>query len=283
MSNNLSMPTTESVPRVRPLTIRKDWSLSEYICTAGPADRAFEERHENFTIATVIQGTFSYRADSGRSTLYPGAVLLGNAGSCFECGHDHSHGDRCVALHLTSDYLAEIAASTSGSSSFAFPTPMLPVTPKALPWLAQLETGACQFARLQSDEIVPKVVEAVIEAVSGTEPRRGTASARDERRISNVLHYLELASQASIELDDLAAMACMSKYHFLRTFSRVVGLTPYQYLLSIRMRGAAVRLSTTSEPVSAIAFEAGFGDLSTFNSRFRSIFGMTPTEYRRHN
>jgi AraC family transcriptional regulator len=47
------------------------------------------------------------------------------------------------------------------------------------------------------------------------------------------------------------------------------------------MRRAAVRLATSSEPVSAIAFETGFGDLSTFNGRFRDVFGMSPTVYRK--
>jgi AraC-like DNA-binding protein len=58
-------------------------------------------------------------------------------------------------------------------------------------------------------------------------------------------------------------------------------MTPHQFLLSVRMRRAAVRLATTAEPVSAIAFGAGFGDLSTFNARFRDAFGVSPTAYRR--
>jgi AraC-like DNA-binding protein len=63
-------------------------------------------------------------------------------------------------------------------------------------------------------------------------------------------------------------------------FRQVVGVTPYQFCLGERMRRAAVRLATTSEPVSAIAFETGFGDLSTFNNQFRRVFGASPTRYR---
>jgi AraC-like DNA-binding protein len=72
----------------------------------------------------------------------------------------------------------------------------------------------------------------------------------------------------------------MSKYHFLRTFRHTVGLTPYQFLLGVRMRRAAVRLATSAAPVSAIAYETGFGDLSTFNARFRQTFGTSPTVFR---
>ena len=57
-------------------------------------------------------------------------------------------------------------------------------------------------------------------------------------------------------------------------------MTPYQYVLRTRLHRAAVRLRTTSEPVSAIALDAGFADLSTFNRRFRKVMGVNPSAYR---
>ena len=69
-------------------------------------------------------------------------------------------------------------------------------------------------------------------------------------------------------------------YHFLRTFCAVSGTTLYQFLLAQRLRRAALRLRQTTDPISAIAYEAGFGDLSTFNRRFRRIIGMTPGVWR---
>jgi AraC-like DNA-binding protein len=72
----------------------------------------------------------------------------------------------------------------------------------------------------------------------------------------------------------------MSKFHFLRVFRRVTGVTPYKYLLSVRLKRAAVTLLSTDDAVSAIAYSAGFGDLSTFNHRFRDVFGLTPTAFR---
>lgn len=72
----------------------------------------------------------------------------------------------------------------------------------------------------------------------------------------------------------------MSRYHFLRTFRRLVGMTPHQYVLRTRMNLAAVRLRLSDESVSAIAFAAGFSDLSTFNHRFRTLMGVNPSRYR---
>ena len=73
----------------------------------------------------------------------------------------------------------------------------------------------------------------------------------------------------------------MSKYHFLLTFRRIVGLTPHQFLVDLRMRRAATVLCTAQTPISAIAFDAGFGDLSTRNGRFRDVFGASPGGLRR--
>ncbi|HEY5207110.1 MAG TPA: helix-turn-helix domain-containing protein, partial [Roseiarcus sp.] len=56
--------------------------------------------------------------------------------------------------------------------------------------------------------------------------------------------------------------------------------TPHRYLISARLRRAAFALTSSRRPVIAIAFDAGFGDLSTFNKTFRAVFGLTPTQYR---
>jgi AraC family transcriptional regulator len=271
---------TGGTPAVRLLCQGQEWSIGEYLCTAGPDDRPFEERREQFAIAAVIEGSFTYHGDTGAAVMHPGAFLLGNPATCYECGHDHSTGDRCIAFHFTPAYFAEVAASIAGSSRFRFPAPMLPATPKLLPWLVRIEARTALADRLSIEEAVPSLIEAVICTVSATTPLPVRASARDAQRVGDVLRHIELHAAEALDLETLAGVAIMSKYHFLRTFRQIVGMTPYQFLLNMRMRRAAVRLATSSEPVSAIAFETGFGDLSTFNGRFRDMFGVSPTMYR---
>jgi AraC-like DNA-binding protein len=78
----------------------------------------------------------------------------------------------------------------------------------------------------------------------------------------------------------LARDVGMSPYHLLRIFRQVVGMTPHQYVLRTRLHRAAARIRRTDEPIAAIAFDVGFGDLSTFNHRFRRVMGLTPSAYR---
>lgn len=257
-----------------------DWSIGDYVCRAGPGDRPYEEQHARVTIAAVIAGSFSYRGAPGPAFLHPGAFLLGNAGTCFECGHDHSRGDRCVAFHLSSPLFEEIAASVTGSARYRFPMAMLPAGGTLAPALAEFEAMAHAPHVLAPEEAVARLAETVLAGVSGERRAPSPPSASDQRRIAGALRHIEARADAPLDLASLAAVACMSKYHFLRTFRRCVGMTPYQFVLGVRLRRAAVRLRTTPAPVAAIAFDAGFGDLSTFNARFRAVFGDSPRAYR---
>jgi len=67
---------------------------------------------------------------------------------------------------------------------------------------------------------------------------------------------------------------------FLRTFKRVTGITPHQWLLRGRLRHAAERLSSSREPITEIALDVGFDDLSNFIRSFRREFGVSPSRYR---
>jgi transcriptional regulator GlxA family with amidase domain len=75
---------------------------------------------------------------------------------------------------------------------------------------------------------------------------------------------------------ELANHARLSPYHFLRTFQSLTGVTPHQYLLRVRLRRAAVRLSLESTKIVDLALESGFGDISNFNRTFRAEFGISP-------
>jgi AraC-like DNA-binding protein len=75
-------------------------------------------------------------------------------------------------------------------------------------------------------------------------------------------------------------MAKLSSYHFLRSFKAVTGVTPHQWLLRARLRAAAEKLAASKMPVTDIALDVGFDDLSNFIRTFRAEFGASPRQYR---
>ena len=272
-------PTEEGQAK-RKLAAGDGWSVHEVICRAGPSDRPFEERHEGFSVSAVIEGSFTYRSDAGRGLLYPGALLLGNSGWCFECGHAHGIGDRCVSLNVRDDLFSEIAAAAASTSRFRFSAPSLPPSPRALPIVASMEALSSGAPALRREELALRLIERVVAAMADQKRFPASPSAREARRVVEAIRLVESDAARPVRLKDLAASAGTSKYHFLRVFRRLVGMTPYQYLLSARMRRAALELVSSRRPVLPIALDSGFSDLSTFNRRFRATFGVTPTQYR---
>jgi len=91
---------------------------------------------------------------------------------------------------------------------------------------------------------------------------------------------IEREAHRPLTLAALAREAAMSPFHFLRTFRRVAGMTPHQFILRLRLHRAALRLRLDDEPITAIAYDAGFNDLSTFNRRFRRLMGVSPSAFR---
>ena len=207
------------------------WSCSEFVCRAGPHDRPFEERHGGVSIAAVVEGSFTYASDTGRALLHPGALLLGNHGACYSCGHEHSTGDRCVSVQFTPDYFGEIAATAAGSSRFRFPTAMLPARRGTLADTVLIEARSRMQDPLDMEERVVRFIAAVVRTLSGETALPQRVSAQDARRVSRVLRHVEAHSAEPLDLDRLASIAATSKFHFLRIFRRAVGLTPYQFLL----------------------------------------------------
>jgi AraC-like DNA-binding protein len=91
---------------------------------------------------------------------------------------------------------------------------------------------------------------------------------------------MEADAAGEISLDDLARDAGLSAFHFLRVFSAVIGVTPHQYLVRSRLRKAAKLLADPGIPVTTVAHDSGFADLSNFVRTFRRAAGMPPGRFR---
>lgn len=84
-----------------------------------------------------------------------------------------------------------------------------------------------------------------------------------------------------LTLEDLARSVMLSKYHFLRVFSRVTGVTPGRFLTAVRLQEAKRLLLSTSCNVAEVAVRVGYSGPGSFTRRFTELVGLSPTQYRR--
>jgi AraC-like DNA-binding protein len=93
--------------------------------------------------------------------------------------------------------------------------------------------------------------------------------------------WIEANAADPVGLASAAKQAGLSPFHFLRVFSSVLGVTPHQYLVRSRLRRAARLLAADAAPVTQIAYDVGFGDLSNFVRSFHRAAGVSPLRFRR--
>jgi AraC-like DNA-binding protein len=83
-----------------------------------------------------------------------------------------------------------------------------------------------------------------------------------------------------LNLDELAAAAGVSKFHFLRAFAAVYGKTPAAYLTERRIERAQDLLRATNLTVTEVCMLVGYSSLGSFSSKFRQLVGVTPSAYQ---
>jgi len=123
--------------------------------------------------------------------------------------------------------------------------------------------------------------DGLIERIDALELIRTSTRREIFRRISLATDYLHSNYRQPIDLESLGKAACLSKYHFLRLFTRVHGITPHQYLLRKRAKTALRLLQTTPLDVCEIASSVGFAQRHALLRQMRRWTGLSPREIRR--
>jgi AraC family transcriptional regulator len=274
----------EIAQAVRTLAKGPGWSVADATCTLGPGDRPFEERHNRFALAVVASGTFEYRgelrAGITRELMTPGALFLGNLDQHFECGHEHAAGDRCVSFGFSPDYFERVAADAGLRGPLGFESLRVPPVRSSAPLVARACNGLAQPDAIAWEELgLELVVTALRESRATAASSRTRPGPAAIARVTEIVRLIDEDPSAAHALSDLAQVAGLSPFHFLRTFQRLTGITPHQYLLRARLRSAARRLVERRGTILDVAFDAGFGDVSNFNHAFRAEFGVNPRAF----
>ena len=112
-------------------------------------------------------------------------------------------------------------------------------------------------------------------------PARGRDGALPRGRLRAVVEYIEEHLDASPTLEQMAAVARLSPYHFARQFKAATGLPPHQYVIARRVERAKQLLQGGGDfSLAEVAARAGFSDQSVFSHHFKRLVGVTPGQFR---
>jgi AraC-like DNA-binding protein len=257
------------------LLARSSITVSDFRCSAAPGDRPFVEQHGSHSISYVRKGSFGYHSRGRSHELVAGSFLIGLPGAEFTCTHDHVCGDECLSF-----FLAPELVETIGGRSEAWQVGAAPPLSELMV-LGELAQAAAEGrSDIGLDEIGHLLGHRLVEVVAGETRKPAKVTAQDRRRAVETALWLDAHSNRPIDLDDAAAEAGVSPFHFLRLFSRVLGVTPHQYLVRSRLRRAARLLAEDDRDVTDIAYDVGFGDLSNFIRTFHRAAGVSPLKFR---
>jgi AraC family transcriptional regulator len=251
-------------------------SVFDNRCGSGPTDKPYIEVHRSFSISYVRRGSFGYHVRGQSFELVAGSILVGRPGDEVICTHDHlAGGDECLSFIVEPALTEKIGDRIETWQSRA-----VPPLPELMVLGELAQTVAAGRSDVGLDEVGMLFTARYVETVSGRERETPSARARDRRRAVNAALWIDAHAHEPIDLDVTAREAGLSPFHFLRLFSRVLGVTPHQYLIRCRLRRAAHLLADDDRSITDVAFDVGFGDLSNFVRTFHRAAGVSPRGFR---
>lgn len=247
----------------------------DYRCTHDGSERPYVEQHPIHSISYVREGTFSCRTRGRTFELVAGSLMVGHPGDEYVCTHEHGSGDACLSFQLDPAVVESLGDDPGVWRRGGVP-PAAELM--VLGELAQSAAdGACNVA---PDEAGLALASRFVRLVTGR-AAAGEPGARERRRAVEAALWLDAHSHEAVDLETTARAAGVSPFHFLRQFSSVLGVTPHQYLVRSRLRHAARLLADDAGPITDIAFDVGFGDLSNFVRTFHRAAGVSPRAFRK--
>lgn len=249
-------------------------SVTEDQCTASAWTPPKDWVYRDAAIGFVLSGWFEYRTEGESVLAAPGAVVFGNSGEHFNVRHLDAQGNKRLVTLISNDVLEEIAEASGLKTRFpVIALPPSQSTTRMFGWMRTVARGGPA-----AEDLVYPLACAALTASNDRTPDR--ISVRDRQRVRAAVDHIEARFGEACSLQSLAGLANLSRFHFVRVFSAVVGQSPNQYLINTRVRAAAERLHATNAPIAEVAFDVGFNDISYFYACFRATFGCTPRQWR---
>lgn len=281
-----------------PATDERQYMIHEkfevYEKQGAPIGASSFHYHNFYEVLYVMEGEYSSMLENQTYHLKKGDFLLIDANIMHKYHHIEKKHDssRRIILWITketldqlSDHQMDLTACFRSHNycAYHFPAYYEEMLRGYLLKLAMSELIEGQLAG--SKEVMDRGYLTLFFAYLNLLCSTGEYLFKEEETISHPLvktvsAYIDEHIQSNISLDELADQVHMSKYHFLRKFKELTGVTVHSFIINKRLIKAVSELKE-GKSVTQVYQDSGFTDYSSFLRNFRKTFGVSPGKY--HN
>lgn len=237
--------------------------------------------------------------DNRQYRIETDTFLIARPGEMYDLEIDNLHQTEIFNIHINRDFFHDIAYNLTTSSAVLLDEHQAPQD--TAPYLstqlyardAVLEThtraiaaagsNKAAFDRALTDLVTHLLIanEQVRQAIARIPAMTPAVRAELYSRLILAKDLIHSAYDREIDLDELCRQTAMSRFHFLRIFKAVYGITPYQYLVKVRLDKGSLLLRHTQLPVADISLQLGFAYPNSFIKAFRKVYNISPLQYRK--
>lgn len=234
--------------------------------------------HEHYVIGLIEHGKRHLVYNNQEYFVGAGDMLLFNPGTAHACEPLDGTTLAYRFLNIGTEAMRRAALELTGKDALPkFREPVLPRCDMSGTLRELHEMILQKETDFKKEELYFLLLEQLIN--DWAEPFLSPVLGTPSKEIKAVCEYLDKAYQSLVTLDELSALAGLSKYYLLRSFTKQLGISPYRYLQNKRIEAAKRLLETGAAPADA-AFDVGFTDQSHFTKTFKEFTGLTPRQYR---
>ncbi len=233
--------------------------------------------HDYYVISFIENGQRCLTCRSREYVLEPGDLLLMNARDNHSCEQVGSQPMDYRSLNISPEVMGKAVFEITGKEYLPYFSPQVVCRSELVPMLRELHQIIMQEASdFRKEELFFFLLEQLVDDY--TEGEIPAGNAEQSTQIQAVCNYLEQHYMDSIRLEDLCGLTGLSKYYLLRFFTKQKGISPYNYLETLRIDKAKKLLEQGVLPLEA-AMQTGFNDQSHFTNFFKKFIGLTPKQY----
>lgn len=234
--------------------------------------------HEHYVIGFIEAGRRHLSCKNQEFQVEPGDLLLFNPKDNHTCEQiDQGTLDyRC--LNISVEMMEKVYEEVCEEKGRPYFEPCVVFHSELVPLLKEIHQMIMdEKEEMAKEEAYYFLMDALIKVYDiSTQAYKGSTLTQP---IEKACQYMKQHFKEQMALKELCQEAGLSKYTLLRNFTAQCGVTPFQYLETIRINYAK-QLLEKGNPLSEVAYESGFSDQSHFTRFFKNYIGLTPKQYQ---